>query len=231
MFDSTTKLSNSSGDFSDRVAIRPIRARALYRAIVKRGLDILFVLLIAPLVLPLTGLLALIVRRDGGRAFYTHERIGLDGRPFRCLKIRSMVPDADQRLASYLAENPEQARAWEVNQKLEQDPRITPFGDFLRKTSLDELPQFLNVLMGDMSVVGPRPFLPEQEDMYREAGGRAYFRLRPGVTGLWQVASRNRSAFIDRVKFDEAYWHHLGFVEDTRIILATIRVVLSRTGL
>ncbi len=201
-----------------------------YARVGKRVFDILFVLAISPLLIPLIGLLAFLVRRDGGSAFYSQPRIGRNGETFRFFKLRSMVVDGDARLARYLEDNPDQREIWARTQKLDNDPRVTRLGRILRKTSLDELPQFLNVLIGDMSVVGPRPFLPDQDARYRVAGGRGYYDLRPGVTGLWQVGSRNRTSFEGRVSFDEAYRSHFTLGMDLRIILSTFSVVLRSTG-
>jgi lipopolysaccharide/colanic/teichoic acid biosynthesis glycosyltransferase len=135
----------------------------VYGGLPKRLFDLVFVLLVAPFVVPLIGLLALLVRLDGGPAFYMQERVGRGGRRFRMLKLRTMVPDADARLSLHLSGNPRAAAEWARSQKLTDDPRITPMGHLLRRTSLDELPQFINVLRGDMSVVGPRPFTIAQE--------------------------------------------------------------------
>jgi exopolysaccharide production protein ExoY len=222
-FEDKTTLSVASDISSDKTT-------GLYARFGKRLFDILFVIAIAPLLLPVIAVLALMIRRDGGSAFYSQPRIGRNGETFRFYKLRSMVVDGDARLARYLEENPDQREIWTRTQKLENDPRVTPFGNFLRKSSLDELPQFLNVLLGDMSVVGPRPFLPDQEARYRAAGGQAYFALRPGVTGLWQVGTRNKSSFEGRVKFDEAYKASFTFGMDLRVIFATFGVMASSTG-
>ena len=142
----------------------------LYRRTFKRWLDTALILLSAPFVLPVILLLALLVRRDGGPAFYVQDRVGLDGRTFRLWKLRSMVVDADQRLAEHLAADPALRAEWDKAQKLKRDPRITAVGRLLRKTSLDELPQLWNVLKGDMSLVGPRPMMPEQRALYPGPG-------------------------------------------------------------
>ncbi len=210
--------------------VSPDKTTGLYARFGKRLFDILFVIAISPLLLPLIGVLALIVRRDGGSAFYSQPRVGRNGETFRFFKLRTMVVDGDARLARYLEENPDQREIWTRTQKLDNDPRVTRLGRLLRKTSLDELPQFLNVLIGDMSVVGPRPFLPDQEARYRAAGGQSYFVLRPGVTGLWQVSSRNKTSFEARVTFDETYKSRYSIGKDLRIIFNTVGVVLRSTG-
>ena len=167
------------------------------------------------------------VRRDGGGAFYTQQRVGKDGRHFRMWKLRSMVSDADARMADYLASNPEARREWEQTQKLQRDPRITPFGYFLRRSSLDELPQLWNVLIGEMSLVGPRPMMLNQQSMYP---GSAYYAVRPGITGLWQTAGRNRTTFEARAGFDTEYEGTLSFTSDMRILARTVSVVMRCTG-
>jgi len=138
-----------------------------------------------------------------------------------------MVPDTDARLAAHLALDEAARREWETYQKLTSDPRVTAFGRMLRKSSLDELPQLWNVLKGDMSLVGPRPMLPEQLPLYP---GRAYFALRPGVTGLWQISDRNASTFARRAEFDADYAHRLSLATDLRVLVATISVVVRGTG-
>ncbi len=206
------------------------RAGGLYHRFGKRLFDAGFVVAVSPFLIPLVALLALLVRRDGGPAFYRQRRIGRGGKPFTCIKLRTMAPDSDHRLAAALRADPALRAAWDHAQKLDDDPRVTRLGAFLRRSSLDELPQFLNVLKGDMSLVGPRPFLPEQEARYRAGGGRAYYALRPGITGLWQVRSRNVGPFERRVHLDEAYFGRLGLGTDIRTILATVGVVLRGTG-
>lgn len=197
----------------------------------KRALDLCLVVLLLPVVLPLIALIALVTAMGGGQPFYSQLRVGQDGKTFRCWKVRTMVRDADAALARILAENPALAAEWLHSQKLVRDPRVTRFGSFLRKTSLDELPQLWNVANGTMSIVGPRPFTPEQMDLYPGGRGAAdYFRMRPGITGLWQVSKRNRSSFAERAVYDSAYFAQLGFLFDLRIIMRTIVVVLRGTG-
>lgn len=196
----------------------------------KRFSDLVLVALVAPIAVPLVLLLWVLVRLDGGPGFFTQPRVGLDGRIFRCWKLRSMAIDAEARLQRMCDTDPEIAREWQENQKLADDPRITAIGRLLRKTSLDELPQLWNILTGEMSVVGPRPFMPEQQDLYVEAGGRAYFRMRPGVTGPWQVFGRSKTRFTDRVMFDEGYFEQASLLTDTRLLLHTGLVVIRMTG-
>lgn len=199
----------------------------LYELAFKRLFDICAVLMALPIVVPVIAVLAWMVHRHGGRAFYSQERVGRNGAIYRIWKLRSMVPDADKMLAAYLADNPAAAAEWETTQKLKNDPRITPIGHLLRKCSLDELPQLWNVLIGEMSLVGPRPMLPEQQEIYP---GRAYYTQRPGITGPWQVSERNESSFADRARFDTDYVANIGFVTDMRLLLSTVRVVVNGTG-
>lgn len=208
------------------IPVRRVR-RGVYRNFGKRCLDLAFVLAMAPVVLPFVTLLALIVARDGGSPFFSQMRIGKDGRAYRMWKLRSMVCDADARLDSHLRDDPTARDEWDRTQKLRNDPRITRFGRILRKSSLDELPQLWNVLVGDMSLVGPRPMLPSQQPLYP---GSAYYRLRPGITGMWQVSSRNNSEFVERAAFDQEYERRLSLGTDLRLILATLAVVLQGTG-
>lgn len=199
----------------------------VYRAYGKRGLDLVLVLAAAvPVILILLPLMALIAL-DGRAPIYTQKRIGRNGRLFRMFKLRTMVADADQILEAYLARTPAARAEWDETQKLKSDPRITLFGRVLRKTSLDELPQLLNVLLGQMSLVGPRPMMLGQEDLYP---GRAYYELRPGITGTWQVSERNETSFPQRAEYDTAYYKSLSFGTDVKVILSTVRVVIRGTG-
>lgn len=203
------------------------RAGSVYRSGVKRALDIVLVLVAAPIVLPVVLVIALLVMRDGHSPFYWSTRVGRSGRVFRMMKLRTMVRDAHGCLEAYLVTDPQAAAEWAETQKLKRDPRITAFGRMLRKTSLDELPQLWNVLIGQMSLVGPRPMMPEQRNIYP---GSAYYALRPGVTGPWQVSDRNDSSFAKRADFDLEYHRSLSFLNDLRLLGRTIVVVLRGTG-
>jgi lipopolysaccharide/colanic/teichoic acid biosynthesis glycosyltransferase len=198
-----------------------------YRQVVKRLIDLVLVILAAPVVVPVIAVLALIVGVGGGKPFYTQIRVGKNGRHFRMWKLRSMVIDADSRMERHLAANPEARREWDETQKLRDDPRITAFGRFLRKSSLDELPQLWNVLRGDMSLVGPRPMMPSQQLLYP---GDAYYRLRPGITGYWQTAGRNKTTFAARAFYDTQYERDLSLATDATILLRTVGVVVRGTG-
>ncbi|MFC3631461.1 sugar transferase [Paracoccus angustae] len=201
--------------------------RGIYRNGAKRAIETLLVLLTSPVTLPLILFLALLVACDGGNPFFAQKRLGRNGRVFRILKLRSMVVDAERRLEAHLDENPEARAQWNSTQKLKQDPRVTLVGRFLRKTSMDELPQLLNVLNGTMSLVGPRPMMVDQRVMYY---GQSYYRLRPGITGLWQISARNESEFVARVRYDEEYHRDLSGWLDMKILVRTVVVVLRGTG-
>lgn len=203
------------------------QTRGFYRNGFKRVLDIALILATLPIVLPVVLILAAFVALNGGQPFYSQPRVGMNGRVYRIWKLRTMVRDADARLDSYLRENPVLRHEWLTKQKLLNDPRITPLGRILRKSSLDELPQLFNVLIGDMSLVGPRPMMVSQEEMYP---GRAYYRLRPGITGPWQVSDRNESRFAERARFDDEYDRSLSLKGDVALLAATFRVVLRGTG-
>jgi lipopolysaccharide/colanic/teichoic acid biosynthesis glycosyltransferase len=207
------------------------RHDGLYRRSCKRLLDCLLVLLAAPIAVPTILLLAALIRLDGGPAFYSQERIGRHGRRFRIWKLRSMRVGADALLAAHLAADPAARAEWASTQKLKDDPRVTAIGRSIRKSSLDELPQLWNVLMGEMSLVGPRPMLPDQEPLYpgRERA-RAYDSLRPGLTGVWQVRNRNATTFARRATYDSFYAERVSFTTDLRLLLATVQVVLRGTG-
>lgn len=196
----------------------------------KRLMDLAITLALLPVALPLLGVLWLSVRRDGGPGFSGQPRVGRGGQMFLCWKLRTMAVDAEQRLVRICADDPRIALEWQQHQKLAQDPRITPIGRILRRTSLDELPQIWNVLRGDMSLVGPRPFTLDQLRLYAEAGGSAYFHLRPGITGPWQVEGRNATRFVDRVQYDETYFHDACAWGDLRLLLRTTGVVAHMTG-
>ncbi|TPE48429.1 sugar transferase [Amaricoccus solimangrovi] len=206
---------------------RPAKRVRLYRGYFKRLFDILAVLLAAPFVLPVILIMGLLVKRDGGPAFYCQDRIGRGGRIFRIWKLRSMVVDAERELKDHLARDPRARAEWAEHQKLKNDPRITAVGRLIRKTSLDELPQLWNVLRGDMSLVGPRPMMPDQAPLYP---GRAYYRLRPGLTGFWQISDRNETSFAGRAAYDAQYARRLSLPTDVFVLCATVWVVLRGTG-
>lgn len=218
---------NEDVSVSPTSSVESFQSQSFYKSFAKRGLDICLVLLFLPIVGPLVLLMAAVTALDGSNPFYSQLRVGTNGRFFRIWKIRTMTVDADARLESYLKSNPDAKAEWDKHQKLKNDPRITPAGRFLRKASLDELPQLFNVLQGSMSLVGPRPMMPEQEQYYF---GSAYYSLRPGLTGLWQISERNESSFVDRVAFDDAYSQSMSFSTDVKTLLKTVLVVIRGTG-
>lgn len=193
----------------------------------KRALDLALVAAFAPLVAPLVFVLALLVARDGGAPFYAQMRVGRDGAAFRMLKLRTMVPNAECVLAGLLSRDAAAAAEWEAHQKLRRDPRVTRVGQFLRRSSLDELPQLWNVVRGEMSLVGPRPMMPSQMSLYP---GDAYFALRPGITGLWQVSERHENTFASRAEYDALYLETLSLSLDLRTLARTCGVVVRGTG-
>ncbi|MCH2067268.1 sugar transferase [Shimia sp.] len=216
----------SREDFEQAFEVTPVRY-SVYRSVFKRAFDILFVLIIAVPVTLVVLLLALFISLDGASPFYRQERVGKNGKRFSMLKLRSMVPNADRKLEAYLRANPAARLEWNEKQKLTHDPRITPIGRIIRKTSLDELPQFLNVLMGDMSVVGPRPMMPQQTALYP---GTAYYRMRPGITGFWQISERNECSFAERAIHDSHYDRALSLRTDVSVVWRTVAVVMAGTG-
>jgi lipopolysaccharide/colanic/teichoic acid biosynthesis glycosyltransferase len=207
----------------------PAESASFYVEFGKRAFDIFAGSLLLILVLPLMAVLMAIVARDGGAPLFAHNRIGRGGRTFRCLKIRTMVLDAETRLQELLEQDPDLAAEWARDQKLAVDPRVTRFGHFLRRTSLDELPQLINVVRGEMSLVGPRPVTAPEVDRYGP-GAEAYLSVRPGLTGPWQVEGRNDIAFSERVLIDQAYARQISFLRDLKIVLLTTRVVLAAGG-
>jgi lipopolysaccharide/colanic/teichoic acid biosynthesis glycosyltransferase len=202
--------------------------QSFYRRFFKRFSDVVLLIITAPVTLPLIGLLGLFIwLKTGTHPFYTQSRIGKNGQTFKLWKLRTMVPGAESLLNEYLAGNPVAKSEWDETQKLKNDPRITHIGQILRKTSLDELPQLWNVFVGDMSLVGPRPMMPEQQVLYT---GLDYYKLRPGITGFWQISDRNEGSFAARAQFDADYNAQLSAGTDVAVLLATFAVVLRGTG-
>ena len=183
-------------------------------------------LFLAPLLILLT---IVVFAQDGAAPIYRQTRLGRGGRTFDCLKFRSMVPRAQERLEALLVSDPQARLEWEADHKLRNDPRITPLGRFLRKTSLDELPQLFNVLAGDMSLVGPRPIVQAEAARYG-LYLQHYFRVRPGITGVWQVSGRNDVSYRRRVACDVLYARRRSVVRNVMIIAATIPAVLQSRG-
>ncbi|WP_264045144.1 sugar transferase [Methylobacterium flocculans] len=196
----------------------------------KRSLDIGVAGTALFLLLPLLLLIGLLVWAGDRKApIFRHMRIGRDGRRFGCLKFRSMVTDGDAVLRAHLAANPAAQREWEETHKLTNDPRVTPLGSVLRKTSLDELPQLVNVMRGEMSLVGPRPIVAAEIERYGAAFPTC-FSVTPGVTGLWQVSGRSDCSYAERVALDLDYATRWSFSRDIAIMLRTIPAVLAQRG-
>lgn len=197
----------------------------------KRGFDLLAAGLLLLLLSPLFLYVAQRVRREThGPAFFTQDRVGYDGRLFPIYKFRSMVTDADAILERWQAEHPDLWSAYVAsNFKLADDPRVTPFGRWIRRTSIDELPQLINVVRGDMSLVGPRPLLPRELDHYGQSID-IYTNVKPGITGLWQISGRSRTTFEQRIAMDRWYIRNWSFWHDLIILLRTVNVVFNKDG-
>ena len=203
-----------------------LAAQSLRGRVLKRGGDIVFSLLVLSLGSPLFLLLAVLVKLSSrGSIFYCQRRIGRGYKGFGCLKFRTMRRDADRVLAAMLEADPKLRAEFERDHKLKRDPRITPLGKFLRRSSLDELPQFINVLRGEMSVVGPRPIVWDELRRYGRSMDEV-LSVRPGLTGLWQVSGRNNLTYRTRVRLDLTYVRNRSFWLDLGIVLRTIGVVL-----
>ena len=195
----------------------------------KRILDVIGSLTLILLTAPIFLIVALFVALDGGPVFFRHTRIGQKGERFGCLKFRTMILGAEACLAEYLEHHPDANAEWQDHQKLEFDPRITPIGRILRATSLDELPQLFNILLGDMSLVGPRPVTKDELSRYGNAANH-YLAVRPGLTGPWQISGRNDVGYDERVALDHAYVNDLSLFRDLIILFRTPSAVLSRRG-
>jgi UDP-galactose-lipid carrier transferase len=178
---------------------------------------------------PLLIALAILVRSDGGPALYRHRRVGSGGRMFACIKFRTMVTDADRRLWDVLGADPAAAAEWAADQKLTNDPRVTRIGEFLRRSSLDELPQLLNVLRGEMSLIGPRPIVQAEVERYG-SDINYYYEAKPGITGLWQVSGRNDTGYARRVRLDVWYVRNWTLWHDIAILFKTVPAVFLRRG-
>ncbi|WP_295813365.1 sugar transferase [uncultured Nitratireductor sp.] len=205
--------------------LRRVRRFRSYFAL-KRTFDVVFSVLVILFLLPAIALISLcILISDGRPVFFRQKRIGRDGRVFECLKFRTMRRDADHLLKELLEKNPVLLQEWRACQKLRNDPRIHSIGHFLRISSLDELPQFLNVLRGDMSVVGPRPIVEDEMARYGECIND-YLLMKPGITGLWQVSGRNDTSYAERVQLDVHYFQNRTMLLDLKIVWRTVGVFL-----
>ncbi len=196
----------------------------------KRVFDVTAAIAALVFFLPAIAIIAAAIKLfSPGPVLYGHRRVGFGGSAFKCLKFRTMVVNGDEVLRKHLQANPEAAREWALSQKLRNDPRVTPIGRLLRKSSLDELPQFVNVLRGEMSLVGPRPVVPAELEHYG-TNARHYLRVKPGVTGLWQISGRSETSYAQRVSYDVAYVNNWSLMSDARIALMTVPAVLMQRG-
>ena len=217
--------------FSHEVALLRVRnnLRRWPARLTKRLFDILSAAALLVLISPLMFLIAAALKLEGGSVFFSHQRIGKNGRKFNCYKFRSMVPHAEQLLQNLLQQHPELKAQWEKEHKLKDDPRISKLGDFLRRNSLDELPQLFNVLKSEMSLVGPRPIV--QEELQKYGLEKSYYLMvRPGMTGLWQVSGRNDVDYETRVYLDAWYVKNWSLWYDLAILFKTVKVVFWRNG-
>ena len=195
----------------------------------KRLTDLIIACLLLPVLSPVIAFLWIMVRCDGGAGFFGHQRIGKDGKAFNCWKLRTMVPEAEKTLELLMANDTQCAKEWAETHKLRNDPRVTRLGHWLRRTSLDELPQLWNVLRGEMSFVGPRPITKPELSFYG-ALSASYLSARPGITGLWQIEGRGNGCYTQRVKLDVHYGTTKSVWKDLQLILLTCTVVLRATG-
>ena len=228
-------------DFSDAHIIHLFNARANLILVennllnqvnrtTKMVIDYLLSVLLLPIFVLIIGIISWKIKReDGGEIFFIQSRLGQNGEPFECYKFRSMSKNSDGLLQDYLIRHPEEVKNYEIYHKYEKDPRITKIGYFLRKTSLDELPQIINVLKGEMSLIGPRPYMPD-ERLKMQENVDMILAVKPGITGLWQVSGRNNIDFISRVDMDVWYVRNWSIWSDIIILLKTIQVVLGRKG-
>lgn len=211
------------------VALEQPRIQLSIEHLLKRATDILGALFLAVVFMPLVVVILLVMARSGVSPIFRHKRVGLNGELFECLKFRTMVPNAEQVLHDLLQRNPRLQVEWNRSHKLSDDPRVTRLGRFLRRTSLDELPQLLNVLKGEMSLVGPRPVT--REELFRYGRNMIIYQMvKPGITGLWQVSGRSETDYRRRVAIDVCYVRNQSFLLDLWILLKTTAVVMGRRG-
>lgn len=206
------------------------RINSPFGKIVKRGADIIGSALLLVMLSPVFIMVALLIKKEGGSVFFLNKRLGRGGREFNCLKFRTMIPDAEKVLHELLESDPEAKALWETHRKMKNDPRVTKIGRFLRKSSLDELPQLINTIKGEMSLVGPRPILPDETEFFNKMQLANYYSVRPGITGLWQVSGRNDTSFKQRVHLDEWYVTNWSIWHDIVILLKTVSVIVKRSG-
>jgi len=207
------------------------RLMSWHRRLLQNILNYIFVLLLLPILLPLIAIIAIAIKIESpGSAFFIHNRVGKNGKTIPVMKFRSMYIDAKERLEELIKKDAKIKEEWEKNFKLKDDPRVTKVGNFLRKTSLDELPQILNVLAGHMNFVGPRPVIQDEIEQYYKEDAEYYYMVKPGITGLWQVSGRSDTDYEYRIKTDKWYVVNWSIWLDIVILLKTVKVVLTRDG-
>ena len=218
--------------FSEKILMLNIRNNLSrrYNRLFKRAFDLVLTVFGGAMILPILLVIAIMVAIENrGGVIFAHERVGRNGKKFPCYKFQTMVPNAKERLQKYLAENPEARREWEETFKLTNDPRVTRLGDFLRRSSLDELPQLWNVIRGDMSLVGPRPIVEEEVVKYGE-NIREYYMVLPGITGMWQVSGRSDTTYPERVAMDTWYVRNWSVWIDIMYLFKTVKAVFTGKG-
>lgn len=203
-----------------------------FEKIIKRLMDVMGALIGILLLIPVTIIIAIANRiaKDKGPVFYTQKRIGKDGKEFNLYKFRSMIVDADEVLEKYLKENEQAREEYNTYKKLKNDPRVTKIGEFIRKTSIDEIPQFINVLKGEMSLVGPRPYLPKEKEDMNTMYYNNIILCKPGITGFWQISGRSETTFRERQDMDMEYFNNHSIILDIKLLLKTIKKVISKEG-
>ena len=214
---------------STTTTVAAVPVESTYRHGGKRCFDLLLGFALLPILLPTICILTILNTLSIGSPIFGHTRIGQDGRSFACWKMRTMLPASDHVLTAYLAQNPSAADEWAKTQKLKNDPRVAQFGRFLRRTSLDELPQIWNVIRGDMSFVGPRPITQNELSRYGHATHK-YLSVRPGITGLWQIYGRANGCYKERVQMDTVYCNAITVHQDLALIAMTALVLIKATG-
>lgn len=212
------------------VDVVPSNTRSVVGGVSKRTLDIVLALMALVVFAPLFVMIAVVMRFiESGPVLYGHARVGAGGRKFLCLKFRTMAVDGDRILAEHLAANASAKAEWDETRKLRRDPRVTPLGKVMRASSIDELPQLINVLKGEMSFVGPRPVVADELELYGH-NASLYLATRPGITGLWQVSGRSETTYEERVALDSHYVANWSLRRDLSIIMRTVPAVLSARG-
>ena len=215
--------------FDRQQRVRTHSRSLVVRKWVKRAIDIVGAAALLLCLSPLLALCAVLVRLSSGPLLYCHNRVGKNGQPFTMWKYRTMYTDGASILARHLASNQQARDEWNQNFKLRRDPRVTPAGRFLRRFSLDELPQLWNVIRGDMSLIGPRPIVNDEIGRFG-ASFHAYCAVRPGMTGLWQVSGRSSTTYEERVRMDEEYVQSWSMTRDLIILCQTVRAVVKADG-